>query len=277
MILGIIFLLLSIALTSVFYYFTNLYEIWYYFFVPILCIPVFWLVCFLVYILIILIISLCFPKKKEVPRPSKLWHFWIRETAFLLLLFFRVRVKVIGKECIDPKKQYLIVSNHLSMFDPISIVTKLKLKHIVCVSKKENIKYPICGTFIYKAGYIFLDREDNHAAIHSIRKATEYLANGWSSIYICPEGTRSKTGKLLPFHAGSFKIATKAETDIIVCYIQNTNQVMRRFPFRSTKVTLKILRIIPKEEVVMKKTVELSSEVYEILKKEEDKNELSTV
>ena len=163
------------------------------------------------------------------------------------------------------------------MFDPISIVTKLKLKHIVCVSKKENIKYPICGTFIYKAGYIFLDREDNHAAIHSIRKATEYLANGWSSIYICPEGTRSKTGKLLPFHAGSFKIATKAETDIIVCYIQNTNYVMRRFPFRSTKVTLKILRIIPKEEVVMKKTVELSSEVYEILKKEEDKNELSTV
>lgn len=265
-----LFLILSLAASGLLYYFTHLYEQWYFFFVPILTAPIFYLVVFAVYIILIYLVSLCLNTKKEIKKPNSFWNFFVKQTAFQLLLLTRTRVKVEGKELIDPKKKYLFVSNHISAFDPIVMMLKLGIKDLIAVSKKENLKFPLCGPFIHHAGYIFLDREDSHSAIKMLRVATEYLNQKWANIYICPEGTRSKTTELLPFHSGSFKIATRAEVDIVVCSIENTNLIAKHFPFRGTKVKLKVLSVIPKEEVLSKNTNELADIAYELIQKEKE-------
>ncbi|MDE7264432.1 MAG: 1-acyl-sn-glycerol-3-phosphate acyltransferase [Anaeroplasmataceae bacterium] len=208
--------------------------------------------------------------KKERSKPNLFLYFWVKQTIFQLLLLSRTRVKIIGKELIDSKKRYLVVTNHISAFDPMIAIARLGLKPLLCVSKIENFRIPICGPFIHKAGFIALDRNDAHSGVQMVRKATNYLEKDYGSIYICPEGTRSKTGKLLPFHPGSFKIATKAQADIIIGYIENTNLISKNFPFKGTKTTLKILKVIPKEEVLEKSTKDLALEAQEWIQREKE-------
>ncbi|MDE6241481.1 MAG: 1-acyl-sn-glycerol-3-phosphate acyltransferase [Anaeroplasmataceae bacterium] len=271
MILTIIFLIMSIGISGTIYYFTHLYEQWYYFFVPILLIPICFLAIFGIYVILLLIISLFISKKKEKNKPNRFWYFWVKETIFQLLLLSRTRVKLVGKELLDPKKRYLVITNHISNFDPMIAIAKLGLHPLICVTKIENLKIPICGAFIHKAGFIALDRNDAHSGIQMVRKASTYIEKDLASIYICPEGTRSKTGELLPFHPGSFKIATKSEVDIAVCTIENTNSIAKHFPFRGTKTILKVVKVIPKEEVIEKNTKELALEAEELIKKEKEK------
>ncbi|MDE7105725.1 MAG: 1-acyl-sn-glycerol-3-phosphate acyltransferase [Anaeroplasmataceae bacterium] len=202
--------------------------------------------------------------------PKRFWYFWIKQTITQLLLLSRTKVHVIGKEQIDPKKRYLVVTNHISNFDPIITIEKLGLHPLICVTKKENLKIPICGAFIHHAGFIPLDREDAHSGIKMLRTATSFLEKDLASIYICPEGTRSKTGQMAPFHPGSFKIAKKAEVEIIVCYVENTNLIAKHFPFRGTKTTLKIVKIISKEEVLEKNTAELAEEAQRLIEIEKE-------
>ncbi len=262
--------MLSIGCSGIIYYFTHLYEQWYFFFVPILLIPILYVGIFIVYVLFLYLASLFLNTKKEVKQPKRFWNFFVQQTCFQLLLLTRTRVKVEGKEKIDPTQRYLVVSNHISMFDPIIIMQKLGLHPLIAVSKKENLKFPICGPFIHHAGFIFLDREDTHSAIDMVRKSTDYINQDLASIYICPEGTRSKTQELLPFHPGSFKIATRAEVPIIVCHIDKTHLIAKHFPFRGTKVKIKIVNIISKEDVISKKTTELADIAYEFIKKEKE-------
>ena len=76
---------------------------------------------------------------------------------------------------------------------------------------------------------------------------------------VYPEGTRSKTGELGPFHAGSFKIAQRGNVPVVIAAIRGTEEVHRHFPFRPTRVALDILDVIPAERVKAMSTQELAA------------------
>ena len=75
---------------------------------------------------------------------------------------------------------------------------------------------------------------------------------------IYPEGTRSKTGELGPFHAGSFKIAQRVRVPVVIASIQGTEKALRHIPFHPTRVKLDILEVIPAETVKAMSTQELA-------------------
>ena len=78
---------------------------------------------------------------------------------------------------------------------------------------------------------LFLDRTDNRQALKVILRAIELMKEG-HSMFVFPEGTRSKTeGEFLPFHAGSFKIATKPKAPIVPVTIVGMGDVLEdHFP-----------------------------------------------
>ncbi len=270
MLLSIIFFIISLFLSGLIYFYTNIYDKWYYYFILLVLLPVLFIAVFAIYVIILFVISLFMNKKKEINKPNKFYYFIVSETIKLLLILSRTKIKVEGKELIDPNKRYLVVSNHISNFDPFLAIVSLKLKPLIGVTKKENLNIPIAGAFIHYAGFISLDRSSARSGVVMVKKAVSYIDNNQASIYICPEGTRSKTNELLPFHAGSFKIATKSMVDIIVCYIENTDKIAKNFPFRKTNTRIKVLKVIPKEEVISKNTNELSLEAYELIKNEKE-------
>ena len=93
------------------------------------------------------------------------------------------------------------------------------------------------------------------------------------SIGIYPEGTRSKTDEMLPFHAGCFKTAQKASVPIAVAAVHGSEKVKRSKLFSITKVYLDILEVIPAETVCAMRTDALSEYIRSIIQKDLDNNE----
>ena len=91
-----------------------------------------------------------------------------------------------------------------------------------------------------------LDRNDNRAAVRTINEAVELLDDNVVSMGIYPEGATNKTEEpLMPFRNGAFKIAQKAKVPIVVCVIENTEKILKNFPWQPTTVNLKVLEVLP--------------------------------
>lgn len=171
----------------------------------------------------------------------------------------RVHAVVSGQDLLPREGRFLWVCNHRSAFDPVVTADRLRDYNIAFLSKPSNMDLPGIARLAWGAGFLAIDRENDREALKAILKAADFLKRGVCSIGLYPEGTRTKTGKLLPFHAGSFKIAQRGNAPIVLAAIQGTENVGRDFPFRPTHVTLDILEVIPVETVKAMNTQELST------------------
>ena len=157
--------------------------------------------------------------------------------------------------------RFLYVCNHRSGFDPVIVMDKLRRYEISFISKPSNMKLPLIGRVAYAAGFLAIDRENDRNALRTILTAADYMKRDICSMGIYPEGTRSRTGELLPFHAGSLKAAQKAKVPIVVACCSGGEKIMKRKGFGGTKVYLDILEVIPAETVCGMKTTELSERI----------------
>lgn len=170
-----------------------------------------------------------------------------------------ISVHITGREKL-PEGPFLFVSNHRSMFDPLVVMGYLIPWNISFVSKPSNLQIPVAGITARHAGFLSIDRENNREALKTILQAADYLKRGVCSIGIYPEGTRSRGRELLPFHAGSFKIAQKAGVPVVVACSHGTENVKKCFFFWHTPVYLDILEVIEPERVKAMGTGELAEE-----------------
>ena len=99
----------------------------------------------------------------------------------------------------------------------------------------------------------------------TIITASDYIKKDICSIGIYPEGHRSKTGELLPFHNGSFKIAEKAKCPVVVAATSGSENIMKNFPLRKTEVKISVLEVIDTERVTEMKTAEMSPYVRSMI------------
>ena len=94
-------------------------------------------------------------------------------------------------------------------------------------------RYPLLSNWMKYLHCLFLDRSDMKQGLQIILTAVEKIKSG-ISICIFPEGTRNKADsdlEMLPFHEGSFKIATKAKCPIIPISMNNTAEMFEaHFP-----------------------------------------------
>lgn len=79
---------------------------------------------------------------------------------------------------------------------------------------------------------------------------------------VYPEGKRSFSGELLPFHAGVLKIAQKANVPIVVSTIEGTELAKTHFP-KKTNVTFRIIDVISAEEAKSKRSVDLGEQLHD--------------
>lgn len=255
--LSIIYWLISFISSGLIFGLCGWYNYWYLYIVALILIPVFYGICFVVNIVILFFWSLFLSKKKEVNKPNMLYYWWVRQICHQLDIFSRTKVIISGEDKL-PNEHFLVVSNHLSMFDAIVMIDRFKPQPVIGITKMENENIPICGPFIHNAGFIALDRSNARKAIGAIKRANSFIENKWSNIFVYPEGTRSKTDEMLPFHAGSFNIAYRINAPVVVCNFKGTNKISKNFPFKSTKVNLDIIDVIYPESYQSMNTQELA-------------------
>ncbi|MCQ2799812.1 MAG: 1-acyl-sn-glycerol-3-phosphate acyltransferase [Bacilli bacterium] len=266
MILSIIIWIIATLVSGLVYFLCEFgTPYWWLFFVNILAIPLVHLAICAVILLFLLLWGLCISKKKERKKVSPFFNWMVKNVVWLIIFYSNVKVVRIGKELIKDDEHYLFVCNHLSMYDQITIIEEFQKRRVICVSKPGNFRIPICGPFIYLAGFIAIDREDNFEAVKAILKAAKYLKEDKCDICIAPEGTRSKDHHLHDFKPGSFKIAQKSGKPIAVIGVKNTDKVSKTFP-RRTKVIMKVIEVIPYEKYKDMNTVEISEYCHGLIK-----------
>ena len=204
-------------------------------------------------------------KNKPVERQSELCRRGIANMASFVDAYLRVKVTVTGMEKLPKDSRFLFICNHLSMADPIVVWDKLRDYNISFIGKPSLSKLPILWRLAYGAGCLAIDRENDREALKTIITAANYLKKDICAMGIYPEGTRSKDGKMLPFRAGAFKIAQKANVPLVIASISGTDKIKRRCPLRSTRVNLNILEVIPAEKVKSLGTAELSEYAHGIM------------
>lgn len=218
-------------------------------------------------VLVIAISSLFINTKKEYNKDYKYFRFLVNFSTFFCMLFARIHVHVSGKEKLPPKNtRFLVISNHRSNFDPITTWHALRKYPIGYITKRANLKIPFYGKIIQKCCCLPIDRENPKLAIPTIERSIKFLQNDKVSIGVYPEGTRSKTLELLPFHASVFKIATKAKVPVIVLTIYGTENIHKNFPFKRSDVYIDIVDVISAEEVKSLRSVELCDKCENIIK-----------
>lgn len=219
-----------------------------------------------------LIISLCIDKNKPVKgKVSRYFKYMTTGAVDGIIKIARVRVKITGKELIPTDRRFMLVSNHLSRFDPMICMAKLHKTPLMFVSKPENFKIPIAGAYVHKCKFLSIDRENPRNALNTLNTCTEFIKSGELSVGIYPEGTRSQTGKLGEFHDGVFKIARDAKAPIVVMTLHGPENITKNFPWRSTRVEMRTVRVIQPEEYAGMRMGPISAMVREIMEKELEK------
>ncbi len=224
----------------------------------------------ILYMLFFWLVSLTIPNDRPLKKQSSLCRFAIMTYASILDFYCGVHPVVTGVEKLPADSRFLFVCNHRSMFDPIIVADCLRRWNLAFVSKPSNMNIPFTSRVAYGAGYLPLDRENNRNALKTILTAADYMKRGLCSMAIYPEGTRSRTGELLPFHAGSFKVAQKAGVPIVAACVHGTERVQKFRFFTHTTVYLDILDVIPAEEVRALRTDELSNRVRSLIRQKLD-------
>ena len=165
--------------------------------------------------------------KKEESKEKRMA---LRE-EYMKTLFskLKIKIKVLNKEKLPLDGQYLLMSNHRSIIDPLIIESALcetKIKGF-WIAKKELYNSFFFGMFTRNAGSILLDREAKNMI--PFFKDIKEVVQGGDSIYIFPEGTRNKTNEAIsPFKEGARIIALKNRLPILPVYIKtNANEVLK--------------------------------------------------
>ncbi|MBA2657588.1 MAG: 1-acyl-sn-glycerol-3-phosphate acyltransferase [Tatlockia sp.] len=147
-----------------------------------------------------------------------------------------VKCKIINPYAVKPVagKATIIMCNHSSLYDiPISL--KAFPNHSIrMLAKKELAKIPIMGKGMAAAEFPFIDRKDRHQAIKDLEQVRQLLESG-IVMWIAPEGTRSKDGKLGKFKKGAFVTAILAKATIIPIGIRGAYDIL---PARTLQLNL---------------------------------------
>jgi 1-acyl-sn-glycerol-3-phosphate acyltransferase len=140
-----------------------------------------------------------------------------------------IRYTVSGAEHIRRQPASVYAVNHASNVEPPVLFLALKtlFPRLRILYKAELRKLPILTRAFDVAGFIPLERGNRDQSLPAIERAAEALRDG-NSFLIFPEGTRSRTGELLPFKKGGFVMALKAQAPVVPVAIKGARAAMRK-------------------------------------------------
>jgi 1-acyl-sn-glycerol-3-phosphate acyltransferase len=137
-----------------------------------------------------------------------------------------IRTRVEGLDRVPPGRPVLFCSNHQSNVDPPILFHALH-RQLHVLYKAELSKLLILERAFKVGGFVPIDRASRDQSMAAIEQVAESLRQG-NSFLTFPEGTRSRTGALLPFKRGPFLMALKAQVPIVPVAVQGGTESMRK-------------------------------------------------
>ncbi len=138
-----------------------------------------------------------------------------------------IRLTTSGAERVPAGRAYVYMSNHQSHLDIPMLYATLPSPTIRMLAKQELFRIPLWGRGLRAAEFVEVDRSDHARALRSIEHAAQLVRDG-VSIYLAPEGTRSRDGRVGPLKKGGFHLALGTGAPIVPVAIRGTIDVLPR-------------------------------------------------
>jgi 1-acyl-sn-glycerol-3-phosphate acyltransferase len=143
--------------------------------------------------------------------------------AFLFKILSRL--EVIGLENVPSSGAVLLAPNHLNILDPPLMFALLERKDITALAADKHKQNAIYRWLIESAGGIWINREE--ADFNALRLARAHLQAG-GLLGIAPEGTRSRTGALIPAKTGIAYLADRAGVPVVPAALYGTEDALQQ-------------------------------------------------
>jgi len=221
----------------------------------------------LIFFIYIFIWFISFPFDRNKYIVQKVTQLWVK---FYIFIFPFWHIIVVDKHKILKDRPCIAVSNHQSQLD-IAMLFYL-FGYFVWVSKIENFRIPIVGWVMSLNRYISLDRNDPKTFPKMFEGISKAIKDN-KTVMMFPEGTRSKDCELGRFKEGAFKAAIENKTSILPIVLDGTGRAIPKEGMLisgKTKITIKVLDLIPYENFPSYDPAILKEHVKGIIAKELD-------
>jgi 1-acyl-sn-glycerol-3-phosphate acyltransferase len=193
-----------------------------------------WFVC------LTLVMGIIFLPLLAAPRRWTVWmaRGWATATLWGLKAFAGIGMRVAGR---TPKGGVLVASKHMSMWDTLALYLALDDPGIVL--KRELLRIPIYGWYLWKAAAIAIDRGAGAEALRGMsQRAMKVIAEG-RPVLIFPEGTRKKPGAPPDYKPGVAGLYAILKTSCVPAAL-NSGCYWRGFTKEPGVITLEFLEPI---------------------------------
>lgn len=154
------------------------------------------------------------------------------------------RVTVEGLENVSAARPAIYACNHTSILDAFTTIW-LTPRGTVGVAKKEVFFYPFYGQAWWLAGHVFVDRQRTERAKAALRKTARFIREHGLHLCILPEGTRSDSGRLLPFKKGIVHMALETRLPVVPMVTIGLQNVWKRSSLLLQPAEVKIVFLPP--------------------------------
>jgi len=158
--------------------------------------------------------------RREIGDARLRW--WSRR--LLELIDLRCRVVNPRDVRLERGRATILMSNHSSVYD-IPLIFVALPGSIRMLTKKELFNVPVWGRGLRVGEFVSIDRSNREQAIRDLAAAREKMESG-IVLWVAPEGTRSRDGRLGPFKKGAFMLALETGATIIPIGIRGAHDVL---------------------------------------------------
>ncbi|MBN2347124.1 MAG: 1-acyl-sn-glycerol-3-phosphate acyltransferase [Candidatus Aminicenantes bacterium] len=139
-----------------------------------------------------------------------------------------IRVAVSGFANCRPDRQYILMMNHVNLFDGFVFYQSYPGK-ARGIEEESHFGWPFYGWVIRRMGQVPVNRRSGARAMESLRRAAEWIRSRRDfSFIVLPEGTRTRDGRLGPFKKGGFLLALETGLDILPLVQKGAYGINRR-------------------------------------------------
>lgn len=139
------------------------------------------------------------------------------------------RFRVSGEEVHDPRRPYVVVSNHESFAD-MFLISHLPWE-MKWMSKETFFRFPLIGWMMRMSNDIRLVRGSKQSIVSAMKGAHDRLGRHLS-VMIFPEGTRTTDGSLGEFKDGAFRLAIEFGCPILPLALVGTREAINKGDWR---------------------------------------------
>ncbi|MCT8987794.1 1-acylglycerol-3-phosphate O-acyltransferase [Shewanella phaeophyticola] len=163
----------------------------------------------------------------------------------------------------DTQQPCIYLANHQNNFDLFTHTSAVP-KGTVSLGKKSLAWMPLFGQIYWLSGNILIDRKNRHSAFDTMAKTVEKMKTKLLSVWIFPEGTRSRGRGLLPFKVGAFHTAISAQVPVVPVLASCQNHIKLN-RWNNGVVIVEMMEPIPTEGLTKSDVKAFSAKVHQAM------------